>query len=263
MTGLDLAVGAMLAVLGLVMGSAVTSLSWRLPRQLTWVRGRSVCPACGAPLRPADLVPLFSFLAARGRCRHCGARISWRYPLTELMCAAWAVLLFGRVGLGWAYLPLAFWGFLLVALLWIDVEFQLLPDALTFPGTLLGIAAAVLLSGWPRGAHAALLGVVTGSGLLAVLAWAWLTFRKIEGMGQGDIKLAAMFGAVLGWKLTLLALFLSALAGSAWGLWLMARRQGGMKSPLPFGALLAPAAMIVFLWGPAWIGAYLGLLVGR
>ncbi len=253
-------VAVALAVLGLVMGSAVTSLSWRLPRGLTWARGRSVCPACEAPLRPADLVPLFSFLAARGRCRHCGARISWRYPLTELMCAAWAVLLFARLGPTWAYLPLAFWGFLLVALLWIDIEFQLLPDVLTFPGTLLGIAAALLLHGWPQGPRVALAGVVTGSGLLGLLAWAWLTFRKIEGMGYGDITLAAMFGAVLGWKLTLVALFLAALAGSAWGLWLMTRGRGGMKSPLPFGALLAPAAMIVFLWGRAWLHAYLGAI---
>jgi leader peptidase (prepilin peptidase)/N-methyltransferase len=263
MPSLDLALAAVLAVLGLVMGSAVTSLSWRLPRQLTWARGRSLCPTCGAALRPADLVPLFSFLLARGRCRHCGARIAWRYPLTELVCAAWAVLLFTRVGLTWAYLPLVFWGFLLVALLWIDIEFQLLPDALTFPGTLLGIAAALLLFGFARGAHEALLGVVVGSGLLGLLAWSWLTFRKIEGMGQGDIKLAAMFGAVLGWKLTLLALFVAAAAGSAWGLGLMARGRGGMKSPLPFGALLVPAAMVVFLWGHAWLRAYLGLIVRR
>ena len=258
-----LVVTVMLAVLGLVMGSAVTSLAWRLPRQLSWAGGRSICTACGATLRPADLVPLFSFLLARGRCRHCGERIPWRYPLTELACVAWALLLFARVGPNLAYIPLAFWGFLLVALLWIDLDFHLLPDALTFPGTLLGIAAALLLFGFPRGAHEALLGVVTGSGLLWVLAWAWLAFRKIEGMGQGDVKLAAMFGAVLGWKLALLTLFLSALAGSAWGLVLMARRRGGMKSPLPFGTLLAPVAMVVFLWGEAWLAAYLGFVVKR
>jgi leader peptidase (prepilin peptidase)/N-methyltransferase len=173
------------------------------------------------------------------------------------------VLLFARVGPAWAYLPLVFWGFLLIALLWIDLEFQILPDALTFPGTLLGIAAALLLSGFPRGAHEALLGVVTGSGLLWALGWAWLVFRKIEGMGQGDVKLAAMFGVVLGWKLTLLALFVSALAGSLWGVGLMARGRGGMKSQLPFGTLLAPAAMIVFLWGHAWFASYLGLVLRR
>jgi leader peptidase (prepilin peptidase)/N-methyltransferase len=256
-------VAGLLALVGLAAGSAVTALAWRLPRRISWARGRSACPACGTPLRLPDLIPLLSFLLARGRCRHCGERIAWRYPLTELLCAAWAVLLLLRVGPTWAYLPLALWGFLLVALLWIDLEFQLLPDALTFPGTLLGITGTLLLLGFERGTGHALLGVVTGSGLLWALAWAWLNLRKVEGLGGGDIKLAAMFGGVLGWKLALVTLFVSALAGSLWGLALIVRGRGSMKSPLPFGALLAPAAMVVFLWGQTWLSAYLGLLVGR
>jgi leader peptidase (prepilin peptidase)/N-methyltransferase len=258
-----LVVTVVLAACGLVMGSAVTALAHRLPRHISWVRGRSACPACATALGPADLVPLLSFLLARGRCRHCGARIAWRYPLTELLCAAWAVLLFRQVGLTWAYLPLAFWGFLLVALLWVDLEFQLLPDALTFPGTLLGIIASLLLRGFEPGTRHALLGVVAGSGLLWALAWTWLRVRKIEGMGGGDIKLAAMFGAVLGWKFTLLTLFFAALAGSLWGLGLIVARRGGMRSALPFGTLLAPSAMVVFLWGQAWLDAYVGLVLGR
>ncbi len=255
-----LGLAALLALFGLVMGSAVTALAWRVPRGVSWARGRSACPACGAPLGPADLVPLLSFLVLRGRCRRCGARIAWRYPLTELLCGAWAVLLFLRVGPSWAYLPLALWGFLLVALLWIDLEFHLLPDALTLPGTCLGIAGALLLHGFTRGAGHALLGVVAGSGMLWLLAWAWLTFRRIEGLGGGDIKLAAMFGAALGWKLTLVTLFVAALAGSVWGLGLILARRGGMRSALPFGTLLAPAALVAFLWGQAWLDAYLGLL---
>jgi leader peptidase (prepilin peptidase)/N-methyltransferase len=245
------------------MGSAVTAIAWRVPRRLSWVRGRSACPSCGTPLGPLDLVPLLTFALARGRCRHCGARIGWRYPLTELMCALWAVLLLLKVGPAWTFVPLSLWGFLLVALLWIDLEFKELPDALTLPGTVLGIAAALLALGWSAGARHALLGVVTGSGILWFLAWAWIKFRRIEGMGGGDIKLAAMFGAVLGWQLTLLTMFVASLAGSLWGGALMLRRRGGMKSELPFGTLLAPAALIVFLWGQAWVGAYVGVLTGR
>ena len=263
MLSVDLVLGAGFAVFGLIMGSAVTAIVWRVPRKISWARGRSACPACGTALGPADLVPLFSFLFARGRCRHCQAPISWRYPLTELMCATWAVLLFTQVGLAWACLPLALWGFLLVALLWIDLDFKELPDTLTFPGVLLGLAAAVLLFGFGPGARHALLGLVTGSGLLWLLAWAWIVFRKIEGMGGGDVKLAAMFGVVLGWQLTLLTMFVASLAGSLWGLALMLRGRGGMKSELPFGTLLAPAAMIVFLWGHGWLAAYLRLLTGR
>jgi leader peptidase (prepilin peptidase)/N-methyltransferase len=206
-------------------------------------------------------VPLLSFALARGRCRHCHAPISWRYPLTELMCATWAALLFIQLGPIWAYLPLVFWGFLLIALLWIDLEFKELPDVLTLPGVLLGIAAAQLLFGFEPGARHSLLGVLAGSGILWMLAWTWIVFRRIEGMGGGDVKLAAMFGAVLGWQLTLLTLFVASLAGSLWGVALMSRGRGGMKSELPFGTLLAPAAMVVFLWGQAWLTAYVRLLI--
>jgi leader peptidase (prepilin peptidase)/N-methyltransferase len=251
---------ALVAVLGLVMGSAVSAIAWRVPRGRSWVRGRSACPSCDIVLRPADLVPLVSFVASRGRCRHCGAAIGWRYPLTELLCGAWAVLLYLKVGFVPALPFVAVWGFLLVALMWIDLDVQLLPDALTFPGTLLALAAILPLQGGPR--HA-LLGIVVGSGLVWALAWGYLLLRKTEGMGGGDIKLAAMFGALLGWKLTLVTLFIAALAGSVWGGVLMIRRTGSGQTALPFGTLLCPAAMVVFLWGDAWLMAYFDLLWQR
>jgi len=247
----------LVALLGLIMGSAVTAIAWRVPRGRSWFHGRSACPSCGTALGVLDLVPVVSWLFSRGRCRHCHAPVSWRYPLTELLCMAWALLVHRQVGLTPALPLLALWGFLLIALLWIDLDFQLLPDVLTFPGTLIGLAAALTI---PGGARHALLGITVGSGLLWLLAWGYLRVRKIEGMGGGDIKLAAMFGAVLGWQLTLLTLFLAALAGTAWGAWLIARRQGGGKTALPFGTLLAPAALIAFLWGPALIEGYSRLL---
>jgi leader peptidase (prepilin peptidase)/N-methyltransferase len=251
MLGLTLSI-----VMGLVMGSAVTAIAYRVPRGRSWIHGRSACPSCGAALGPRDLMPVLSFALARGRCRHCGAKVSWRYPITELWCGLWAALLFLHVGVGWSLPFLAFWGFLLVALFWIDLDVQLLPDVLTLPGTFLGIAAALTMTG---GARAALLGVVTGSGVLWAIRWGYLQVRSVEGMGFGDVKLAAMFGAVLGWKLTLLTLFLAALAGSIWGGFLIARKQGGGKTALPFGSLLAPSAMVAFLWGDTWVAAYAGL----
>jgi leader peptidase (prepilin peptidase)/N-methyltransferase len=243
-------------VLGLAMGSAVTALAYRVPRGISWFRGRSACPGCHTQLGVADLVPLFSWLARRGRCRHCGARVALRYPLTELICAAWAVLLLHSIGLTPAYPLLAIWGFLLVALMWIDLDFQLLPDVLTFPGTLIALAAVLQI---PGGARHAIFGIVTGSGILWLLGWAYFRVRKIEGMGFGDVKLAAMFGAVLGWQLTLLTLLMAAFAGSLWGGVLMLRGRGDGQTALPFGTLLAPAAMIVFLWGETWMNAYAAL----
>jgi len=254
-----LALPAVLALLGLIMGSAVTAIAWRVPRGLSWARGRSACTNCHTPLGPRDLVPVFSWLLARGRCRFCGTVISWRYPLTEVLCATWAVLLHGRIGLGPDYPFLAIWGFLLIALMWIDFDFKLLPDAITFPGTLFALVAAFLE---PGGVHRALLGVLAGSGGLFLVAFLYLKLRKQEGMGGGDIKLAAMFGVVLGWPLTLLTLFLAALAGSVWGGILMLRRTGDGKSELPFGTLLAPAALASFLWGDGWIHRYFSLMGG-
>ena len=245
-----------LGLIGLVLGSAVGALAWRVPRQISWARGRSACTSCGHPLGVLDLIPVLSWLLTLGRCRHCGARVSWRYPLTELLCAAWLILLYRQIGPGLDYPFLALWGVLLIALLWIDFDFQLLPDVLTFPGTLLGLAAVLQ---WPGGARHALLGVLLGSGLLWLLGWGYYKLRGVEGMGGGDIKLAAMFGVVLGWPLTLLTLFLAAAAGSLWGGILIARRQGDGLTAIPFGTLLAPAAMIAFLWGGKWVSAYLSL----
>lgn len=252
----EILVWVMIGLLGLVMGSAVTALAYRVPREISWVHGRSACPNCGARLGALDLVPLFSFLVNRGRCRHCRAPIPLRYPIIELSCAAWALLLYRHHGPGFDYPFLAVWGFLLIALMWIDLDFQLLPDALTFPGALIATAAALQ---WPGGARHAILGVLMGSGLLWVIAWAYWKVRKAEGMGGGDVKLAAMFGIVLGWKLTLLTLFIAAFAGSLWGGYLILRRSGDGKTALPFGTLLAPAALVAFLWGESWMGAYFSI----
>lgn len=242
--------------IGLVLGSAVTAIAYRVPRGISWFHGRSACPACQHTLGVLDLIPVLSWVFSRGRCRHCGTPVAWRYPLTELWCGAWAVLLLHELGLEWTWIPLMVWGALLVALFWIDLDEQLLPDVLTFPGTILALGVAL-----PHfGARHALLGVLAGSGLLWLLAWIWIRFRKIEGLGGGDIKLAAMFGAVLGWKLTILTLFLAAFAGTIWGGILMARGAGNGRTALPFGVLLAPAAMIALLWGDLWLGAYARLL---
>ncbi len=247
---------ALAGLLGLVMGSAVTAIAYRVPRGISWLRGRSACPGCQTQLGLADLIPLFSWLASRGRCRHCGVRVALRYPLTEVICAVWAVLLLRLTGVTPIYPLLAIWGFMLVALMWIDLDFQLLPDVLTFPGTLLALAAVLQV---PGGARHAIFGIAVGSGILWLLGWAYFRVRKVEGMGFGDVKLAAMFGAILGWQLTLLTLLIAALAGSLWGGWLIHRGRGDGQTALPFGTLLAPAAMVVFLWGEGWLNAYAAL----
>jgi leader peptidase (prepilin peptidase)/N-methyltransferase len=207
-------------------------------------------------LGPLDLVPILSWVLARGRCRYCGVAVRVRYPLIELSCAAWAVLAWARLGFVAELAPVLLWGWLLVALTVIDLDFKLLPDALTFPGTVLAVIAALL----GPGAQHALLGMVAGSGYLWLFAWIWSTFLKREGMGGGDIKLAAMFGALLGPVGAFLTITVAALAGALAGAWLAARGRGGMRSELPFGTCLAPAAMAVFLWGDRVVQAYVSLV---
>ena len=252
----SLFIGAALCVLGAIFGSGVTALSWRLPRGQSWVRGRSRCPQCGHVLGPLELVPVLSWLAARGRCRHCGAPVRVRYPVIELACAAWSLLAWLRIGLVPELAPVLLWGWLLVALTVIDLDFKLLPDALTLPGTALAVAAALL----GPGSRHALLGMVVGSGYLWLFAWIWATFLRREGLGGGDIKLAAMFGALLGPLGAFLTITLAAFGGALAGAALMARGRGGMRSELPFGTFLAPAAMLVFLWGDRLTRLYASLV---
>ncbi|MGH7740514.1 MAG: prepilin peptidase [Candidatus Eiseniibacteriota bacterium] len=248
------------AVLGAVLGSAVTALAHRVPRHISWVSGRSACPGCGHTLAAFDLFPVLSFVWSRGRCRQCGKPIGWRYPITELWCGAWAVLLFMRLGTVPADPLLLLWGCLLVALTWIDFDFQLLPDSLTFAGTLIGLIVALMA---PGGIHNALIGLLVGSGSLWLVAWAYERVRGVEGMGGGDIKLGAMFGVVLGGALSFFTILLAALAGSLWGVSLMLRRRGTGRTELPFGTLLAPAAMVALLWGDRVVLYYLTIVHRR
>ncbi len=242
-------------VFGLVLGSAMTALVHRIPRGLSWVHGRSRCPACGHELGALDLVPVLSWVRTLGRCRHCGARIAARYPLTELACGAWALLAADKLGLD-ATLPLVMvWGALLIALLWIDLDEKILPDALTFPGVLVGLAAALHL-----GPHVYVYGALVGTIPLYLLLMFWEKVLKVDGMGFGDIKLGLMFGVLLGPWLTILAIFLGALVGSITGGILMARGRGHMRTELPFGTFLAPAALVAYLWGEPLLDAYFALL---
>jgi leader peptidase (prepilin peptidase) / N-methyltransferase len=245
-------------VLGLVLGSAVTALAHRVPRGLSWVHGRSRCPGCGHELAARDLVPVFSWLLARGRCRHCAAPVSARYPLTELACGAWAALAADHLGPVWTLPFVMVWGALLVGLFWIDVDEHLLPDALTFPGLVVGLIAAL-----PYGPRIWVYGALVGTIPLFLLLLIWEKVLKVDGMGFGDIKLGLMFGVLLGPLLTMLAIFLGALAGTIVGGVLMLRGRGHLRSELPFGAFLAPAALVSWLWGAPLVEAYLGLLFRR
>jgi leader peptidase (prepilin peptidase)/N-methyltransferase len=244
--------------LGLIVGSFANVCIHRLPRGQSVGRPRSRCPGCGASIAAWDNVPLLSYLVLRGRCRQCGQPISPRYPAVE---AANGALYFGLAALlgptPRALVAMAFVTALLVLSL-IDLEWHLLPNAITLPGIAGGLAASFLPGGpSPLASFAAALG-----GYLAFFAVAegYRRLRGVEGLGQGDWKMTAMLGAFLGWQGMLLTVFLAALAGTAVGVSLMVFGGRDGRYPLPLGTFLGLAGIAVVFAGEPVLTWYRGLL---
>lgn len=247
-------------VLGLVVGSFANVVIHRLPRGQSIVTPRSRCPRCGTPIRALDNVPVLSWLVLRARCRACGEPISARYPAVEL-----------ANGLG--YLAVAFrWGptaaaavnmALLTALLvlaLIDLDHQILPDAITRPGIAFGLLASAL-PGPPTPVESAL-SAAGGYLTFAALATAYRRWRGVEGLGRGDWKLAALLGAFLGWEKMLVTVFLASLAGTVVGLALMTARGHDARHRLPLGTFLGAAGVATLFAGDALLGWYKGFFAG-
>ena len=223
---------------------------------------RSRCPSCMAPIRAIHNIPIVSFLALRGRCASCRAPISPRYPLVELATALASAAVAWHFGFGLqAALALVFTWYL-IALTGIDVDRQLLPDALTLPLLWIGLLASL---GQATGAappvapRDALIGVAAGYVFLWCVFQAFRLVTGKEGMGYGDFKLSAAIGAWLGWQMLPLVLLLSALVGAGVGVTLIALKRHGRGAPMPYGPYLAGAAWIALLWGPVIVDRYLGL----
>ena len=223
---------------------------------------RSACPACKAPIKAWQNIPVVSWLLLQGRCASCRAKISVRYPLVELaagLLSAWVAWRFG-FGVPAACGLLVTWT--LIALSAIDIDHQLLPDGITLPLMWAGLLAAVVAgpmagSPIPVSAHDAIIGAAAGYVSL------WLvfhTFRLItgkEGMGYGDFKLFAALGAWLGWKLLPLVILLSAAAGAALGILMIVLRGRDRSAPIPFGPYLAAAGWIAMMYGDVLVSSYL------
>jgi leader peptidase (prepilin peptidase)/N-methyltransferase len=246
------------AVLGLIAGSYLNVVVYRLPRGISTVLPRSACPACGAPIRARDNLPLLSFALLGGRCRACAAPIPWRYPLVEAMTALLFAACRERFGVSLAALAAALFGCLMIALALIDLEHLTLPDRLTLPG----IAAGLALQPWLPwgGLWSALAGALLGAAALLAIRAAWLLLRREEGMGLGDVKMLALIGAFLGWQGTLVALFCASFAGALTGLALIWRGGAGLTSKLPFGSFLALGGITALFAGREIAGWYAGLL---
>jgi leader peptidase (prepilin peptidase) / N-methyltransferase len=228
-------------VFGLCVGSFLNVVIARLPAGASIVTPGSACPGCGTPIRWYDNVPLLSFAVLRGRCRQCTGTISWRYPLVELGTAVLFVLVLLARGPGLGLVSGLLLAAALVVVTGIDLDHQIIPDVVSLPGIVVGIALSIL-TGVPAWSDA-LIGVLVGGGLFFVIIVA-----SGGGMGGGDMKLAAMLGAFLGWQGLLVAMLLAALTGGGVALVLLVLGRKGRKDPVPFGPFLALGGMVALLY---------------
>jgi leader peptidase (prepilin peptidase)/N-methyltransferase len=263
---------------GACIGSFLNVCIHRLPRGLSIVAPRSACPGCGRPIAWYDNIPILSWFLLRGRCRGCRMPIAGRYPFVEAATALLFLALAMTRGFSFAWLEAAAFGAAIVALILIDAEHQILPDAITLPMIAAGLASAPLSVHFapggdpPPGFGDRLLAAVTGYVLLFLVNASyrgWQAMKKIQkaerldGIGQGDYKLLAMIGAFLGLQLMLFTLFVGAVAGALVGLYLMAFRGYEWRSKLPYGVFLGGAALLALFFGePAvqWYAQRLGAL---
>lgn len=246
---------AVVFVIGAIFGSFANVIIYRLPRGLSVVRPRSFCPSCKKTIPWWANIPIFSFLFLRARCAFCGSPISPRYFFVELFTAGLFLAAYLAAGGGWKLLFLFYLNFALVAIFFIDLEFRIIPDWFTLPGIVLGLAYACLNPdvGWKAG----LIGILVGGGGFLLLAYAGELLFKKESMGGGDIKMAAMLGAFLGWQKLMLVFFLASLVAVLTFLLFRLLKPKSLTDRLvPFGPFLAFAALVAYYWGGSLISLY-------
>lgn len=249
------AAAVLLTVFGLAVGSFLNVCIYRLPRRESLNWPASHCTSCDRPLSWYENIPIVSWLVLRGRCRSCRAAISPTYPVVEAVTGA--VFLAGYFLYGVTPLLAArlLFACAMIVLFAIDLRHRILPNVITVPGILVGIALSLFL---PPGVRSSFIGLALGGGVLYAVGEAYYRLRGVEGMGMGDVKMLAMIGAFLGWPLMLLTLVLASFAGSVIGVAMIATRRGGMQAALPFGTFLAVGALAAAVAGDPLLNWYLG-----
>ena len=269
-----------IAVIGAIIGSFLNVVIHRLPREQSITLPASACPSCGKAIKAYDNIPIISFLILGGRCRSCGTSIPIRYPIVESLTALLFAAVTLRVGTSLA-LPfdLAFVA-AIIALIFIDGEHMILPNAITYPGIVFALAARIavpylvgaphfddlpsLMHGplqgqplWLVSLCGGVIGAILGGGSLWLMGFLWERLRGVEAMGLGDVKMMLMVGAYLGWRLTILTIFIAVLAGSLAGIAMMLRRGGrNLQLMLPFGIFLGIGAIVSLLAGAGVVTWY-------
>ncbi|NPA57816.1 MAG: prepilin peptidase [Aquificae bacterium] len=246
-------------IFGTIIGSFLNVLIYRLPRDKSPLKPAfSFCPSCGSQVKWYDNIPVISYIVLKGKCRNCGSSIGIRYPLVELLTGVASVLAYLKTGLSIDYIFV--FGFLavMIAITFIDLEFRIIPDVLNLAGFLMGAVYTffredfTLLDG--------IIGAVVGAGLLWGIAYLYLKFRGIEGLGMGDVKMMAFVGMYLGWFGALFTIFVGSLLGAVVGVAAvyLSRSEEKGRFEIPFGPFLAFASVIYLFFGEQIKNWYLG-----
>lgn len=268
------------SVIGLMIGSFLNVAIYRIPimmqresenylalendqppphtERYNLVTPRSACTSCAHKLSLADNIPLLSFALLKARCRYCKARISWRYPSVELLTAVLSALVIWHLGSGIAGISGLILLWMLIAMSFIDLDTQLLPDELTLPLMWLGLL--INLDGTFVPLRDAVIGAAAGYVFLWLVYWMFFAATGKEGIGYGDFKLLAALGAWMGWMLLPLIVLLSSVVGATVGLLMIAFKRHHRDSPIPFGPFLATAGLLALLIGQpiinSWLASY-------
>jgi leader peptidase (prepilin peptidase)/N-methyltransferase len=250
-------------VLGAVVGSFLNVCISRLPENQSIVKPRSRCPKCEGPILWYDNLPIISFIILRAKCRHCGEPISYQYPAVELLTATLFVLLMHRFTNIPVLVIYAAFTCSLIVITFIDLEHYIIPDEISLSGIVIGLLVSLLPETITDGQLVtssivdSLIGCVVGGGLLYLTALFSLVAFKKEGMGGGDIKLMAMVGAFLGWKMALTTIVMGSVFGAFVGVGLILLRLKVRGDYIPFGPYLALGAFLSMMWGDQILRAYL------
>jgi leader peptidase (prepilin peptidase)/N-methyltransferase len=268
-------------LLGLIVGSFLNVVIHRLPKMMDaeWrsqcaevldgvsppaqsepynlIVPRSRCPDCDHPITALENVPVFSYLALRGKCSQCGRRIPLRYPVVELVTGLLSIMVVWRFGMSIQAGGALLLTWALIALSFIDFDTQFLPDSITLPFLWLGLAFN--LTGTYTTTQASVIGAIVGYLTLWSVYHLFRLLTGKEGMGYGDFKLLALFGAWLGWSAVPLIVLLSSFVGAIIGVGMIALRGHDRSIPIPFGPYLAMAGWIALMWGNQLIDAYMGI----
>jgi len=239
---------------GAAVGSFLNVCICRIPEGLSIVSPGSRCPKCGRPIRPYDNIPVLSYLLLGAKCRDCRGRISPRYPLVELLTAAFAWLVFRKFGLTPAFAAVFVFVCALIIVTFIDLDRQIIPHVITLGGIPVFALLAIFLMG--LSAVDVFLGVMIGAGTLYFVAVYYEALTGREGMGGGDVNLLAMLGAFLGWKSLLFILLVSSLLGAVAGIAIILVKRKDMRYAIPFGPFLCLAAVLYLFFGPALTGLF-------